>query len=67
MNIIEKEIETIKSDIPRISKLNTEYIFSLVCYKYYYNKGLYNRLACTHELKKDVASYHLKLEYLKEL
>jgi len=34
-----KEAEYIKKDIPRLSKLNSEYVFSLVCYKYFYNGG----------------------------
>jgi len=38
-NIIEAEIETIVNEITEISDLRKEYLFSLVCYKYYYNSG----------------------------
>ena len=36
---IEREIETIQREIPRIATLRSEYLFSLVCYKYVINKG----------------------------
>lgn len=37
--LILQEAEKLKIDIPKLSKLNSEYLFSLVCYKYFYNKG----------------------------
>lgn len=37
--IIQKEIETLKKEVPQLNKLNDEYLFSLVCYKYFYNEG----------------------------
>lgn len=37
--LILQEAEKLRTDIPKLSKLNDEYIFSLVCYKYFYNKG----------------------------
>lgn len=38
-DIISSEISLIKSDIPKISSLSNEYLFSLLCYKYFYNDG----------------------------
>jgi hypothetical protein len=37
--LILQEAEKLKADIPKLSKLSDEYIFSLICYKYFYNKG----------------------------
>lgn len=37
--LINKELETIKRDIPKIAHLQDEYIFSLMCFKYFYNDG----------------------------
>ena len=36
---ISREIENIKREIPKLSTLNEEYIFSLMCLKYFYNDG----------------------------
>jgi hypothetical protein len=38
-SIIEREIDSVKRDIPSIKDLKSEYIFSLVCYKYFFNNG----------------------------
>ena len=38
-NIIEKEIQDLKDSLPRLPDLNNEYLFSLVCLKYFYNNG----------------------------
>lgn len=37
--LIKFEIDEIRKDIPKIKELNKEYLFSLVCYKYFYNEG----------------------------
>jgi hypothetical protein len=37
--IILQEANKLKSDIPKLASLRDEYLFSLVCYKYFYNKG----------------------------
>jgi len=37
--LIKIEIDEIRKDIPKIKDLNEEYLFSLVCYKYFYNNG----------------------------
>lgn len=39
MDIIANQIKSLKEDIPRLSNLSDEYLFSLVCYKFFYNKG----------------------------
>lgn len=38
-DILTAEIAQIRSDIPKINNLSDEYIFSLLCYKYFYNDG----------------------------
>jgi hypothetical protein len=38
-DIISSAISLIKNDIPKISSLSNEYLFSLLCYKYFYNDG----------------------------
>lgn len=37
--IIDKEIQSVKEDLPKLGDLSDEYLFSLVCYKYIFNKG----------------------------
>lgn len=37
--LILEEAEKLKQDIKKLSNLRDEYLFSLVCYKYFYNKG----------------------------
>lgn len=37
--IILQESDNLKHDIPKFKNLREEYLFSLVCYKYFYNKG----------------------------
>lgn len=39
MDIIAKQIKDLKDDVPRLRELSDEYVFSLVCYKYFYNNG----------------------------
>ena len=41
-NLISGEIKTLSTDIPKISNLLEEYLFSLVCYKYFFNQGDFN-------------------------
>src|SRR5437588_186908 len=45
-DIIKSEIKTLRSDIPKISQLSDEFLFSLVCYKYFYNDGRLNYSDC---------------------
>ncbi len=37
--IILQEIQNIKEDLPKIAHLSDEYLFSLMCFKYFYNNG----------------------------
>jgi len=37
--ILVKEVDYIKKDLPKLSELSQEYLFSLVCYKYFFNEG----------------------------
>lgn len=37
--IILAEAEQLKKDTPKLAKLSDEYLFSLVCFKYFYNQG----------------------------
>jgi len=37
--LIRREIDEIRKDIRKISDLSEEYLFSLVCFKYFYNDG----------------------------
>jgi len=41
--IIQSEIEDARVSVPVLSDLSDEYIFSLVCYKYFYNDGRLDR------------------------
>ncbi len=36
---VKKEIDELKRDVPKVSALADEYLFSLVCFKYFYNNG----------------------------
>lgn len=36
------EIESLKTDYPRVSNLNDEYLFSLVCYRYFFKNGSFD-------------------------
>jgi hypothetical protein len=38
-NLIENEIQDLKEDLPKFSHLSDEYLFSFVCFKYFYNDG----------------------------
>jgi len=38
-NIILREIQNIKDDLPKLSDISDEYLFSLLCFKYFYNSG----------------------------
>jgi len=38
-NIIEQEINAIRKDLPSLASLPDESLFSLVCYKYFFNNG----------------------------
>jgi len=38
-NLIENSIKEIVKDIPKLSTLSNEYLFSLLCFKYFYNQG----------------------------
>lgn len=37
--LISREIDTIKKDIPKLANIQEEYLFSLMCFKYFYNNG----------------------------
>lgn len=37
--LIKNEIETLKKEVPKLNGLTDEFLFSLVCYKYFYNEG----------------------------
>jgi len=37
--LITREIEKIREDYPRLSHLQDEYVFSLLCFKYFFNNG----------------------------
>ncbi len=37
--LIKNEIEVLKKEVPKLSGLTDEFLFSLVCYKYFYNEG----------------------------
>lgn len=39
IDIIEKEIEILKEEIPKIKNIKNYYLFSLVCYRFFYNNG----------------------------
>lgn len=38
-DIIKSEINSLRIDIPKLNDIADEYLFSLVCYKYFYNDG----------------------------
>lgn len=38
-DLLTREISLLRKDIPKIANIQEEYIFSLVCYKYFYNNG----------------------------
>jgi hypothetical protein len=40
--IIDTEIAKLKEDYPRLSGLADEYLFSLICFKYFYNNGKFD-------------------------
>jgi len=42
MSIIKDEIDELKLEYPKIKTLNDEYIFSLICQKYFYKEGNFN-------------------------
>ena len=42
--IIDMEITSIKSSVDQTSKLSDDYIFGLVCFKYFYNEGRFDKL-----------------------
>jgi len=37
--LIKEEAEVLKKEVPSLNKLSEEYLFSLVCYKYFYKEG----------------------------
>lgn len=38
-DLIKSEINAVRTNIPKINTLTDEFLFSLVCYKYFYNEG----------------------------
>jgi len=38
-DLILREIQIIKDDLPKLSDISNEYLFSLLCFKYFYNNG----------------------------
>ena len=41
IDLIKQEIENLRQEVPKIADLNDDYLFSLVCYKYFFNDGRY--------------------------
>ena len=37
--LLNKEIDILKKEVPQLGNINEEFLFSLVCYKFFYNEG----------------------------
>lgn len=42
-SLIADEIDKLQTEVPYLRRISNEYLFTIICYKYFYNKGLFSK------------------------